>query len=317
MNNIIAHIVGLDEIHKNKLIKKLPQTITVIDLDKIQHLIYNDRDIIKQKNIWSSLTREMNLYHKQQKLIGSKRTKTNFIYENIRKTNRKRDIIKKRIHKLWKTKMGSLINTKLNVNKKNNFIFIGFNIFPKDYRVRFNLPINDIYINSSIKIYNKLIFEIKPKIYAANQIKYYLHTFANKIINGTFPLNLLKIDYLANKYDKFTTFYYKLGYNFIKNDDILKMIMNLYKIFISKKDTSKVYLATLYKSSNNIPIDINRPIEGYFTRKEAINAIKKKINKPTTIYLYELNMGQFNVVNNKLIATKELKPLKEEMLFLT
>lgn len=317
MNNILAHIVGLDEIHKNKLIKKLPQSIKVIDLDKIQQLIYNDKDIIKQKNIWGTLTKEINLYHRQQKLIGSKRTKTNFIHDNVRKTNRKRNIIKRHIHKLWKTKMETLTNTELYINRKNNIVFIGFNIFPKDYRIRFTIPLNDLYINSSIKIYNKLIFETKSKIYAANQIKYYIHKFENKIINGTFPLNLLKIDYLANKYDKFTTFYYKLGYHFIQSEDILKMITNLNKISLSKKNVSKVYLATLYKSSNSIPVDINRPIEGYYTRKEAINAIKKKINKPTTIFLYELNIGQFNIVNNKLLATKELKPLKEEMLLLT
>ena len=95
------------------------------------------------------------------------------------------------------------------------------------------------------------------------------------------------------------------------------MIINLNKISLSKKNVSKVYLATLYKSSNSIPVDVNRPIEGYYTRKEAINAIKKKINKSTTIFLYELNIGQFNIVNNKLLATKELKPLKEEMLLLT
>ena len=34
--SIIGHIIGLDEIHKKRLFKKLPKDIDIIDLDDIQ-----------------------------------------------------------------------------------------------------------------------------------------------------------------------------------------------------------------------------------------------------------------------------------------
>lgn len=49
MSNIIAHLIGIDEIHKKKLIDMLPKNISVIDLDLYQQNIYNHKEIIEQK----------------------------------------------------------------------------------------------------------------------------------------------------------------------------------------------------------------------------------------------------------------------------
>ena len=64
MNNIIAHIVGIDEIHKKNLIKKLPANICTIDLDHMQQIIYNSNDIALQKHLWATLTNDINIKQK-------------------------------------------------------------------------------------------------------------------------------------------------------------------------------------------------------------------------------------------------------------
>ena len=105
MRKVICHIVGLDEIHKKKIIKQLVPKIQIIDLDSMQQVVYNHKDLLRQKIIWSQLSKDILVKNRQKKLIGSKRMKAEGINEEIKELISKRNIVRKNIHTLWKKKM--------------------------------------------------------------------------------------------------------------------------------------------------------------------------------------------------------------------
>lgn len=317
---IIGHIIGLDEIHKKKLIKQLSNHIKIIDLDEIQQTVYNNDDIDKQKKNWENISNNILIRKKQNKLIGSKNNKSNNIENEIKKLVIERNRVQQNIHNTWKDNISDYINTQLVNHDDHDILFIGFNIFPKDYRIKINLPLPIIPTDPNNPLYsNKIIFDIKPIKYAANQIKYYLQKYSDKIIRGSFPIKLLQIDYLVNKYEKFTQFYDKQGYKLVPQDEIYSLIIQLDKQLIESKNISgkNIYIATIYKSGDIIPVNINTPIEGFLTKDEAINHIRPKLKNNVPIYIYEIKADDFHLHNGKIIATRPLKPFNEESMLLT
>lgn len=312
MVHIIAHIIGMDEIHKRNFIKELPNNIKILDIDAIQQLIYNDKDIVEQKKLWSEISQKINVMRKQSRLLINK---SNFQLE-IKDLLNDRKEIKKRMHEIWKDKMSLEITNKLESLDQHHVVIIGFNIFPKDYRVKVNLPIKDI--ATTDKVFNKIIYEIDPKSFASNQIKFYLKCYSNKIIKGNFALNLLDVNYLSTKYDKFTTYYQKLGYEYAPKENLMDLIKKLDEQ-INELDTlpEYLYIATRYKSDDVIPVNTNTPIEGFKTKTEAIENLKTKINATIPIYLYEIKADQFILADGKLIANKTLYPSNMESMLLT
>jgi len=320
MNNTIAHIVGLDEIHKKKLIKQLPNSIKIIDLDTIQQLVYNHNDIAKQKKIWADLSNQIIIKKKQKKIMTNNNGPTSNIDSDIKNLMAKRNQTKQNIHSIWRDKMDDNINKKISENNDCHIIFIGFNIFPKDYRIKIALPIPVLAIKTEkSRYFNKIIYDTKPNIYAANQIKYYLKMYPDRIIRGIFPLNLLNLEYLAAKYDKFTNFYYKQGYTLVDQNNMTQTISQLNNQLVNMDRISNklIYVATLFKSGDIMPVNGKTQIEGFLTKDEAIENIKHKIKKPSPIYLYEMDPKQFHMLDGKLIATQELYPLNEESLMLS
>lgn len=224
----------------------------------------------------------------------------------------KRNNIKKKIHEIWKNKLNKLLEDDLEKYAKNKVLIIGFNIFPKDYRVKINIP--------NLNKIGKLIFNLKPEIYASNQIKYYINVYANRIIKGVFPLNLLNLHYLANKYDKFTNFYAHHGYVYVEHNKLLDLIVKLENRVSEKENLADktVYVATLYKSGDIIPINSKKPLEGFLTKEEAINQIRHT-NNPNNmpIYVYKIKADQFDLNNGKIIASNAIHPFEEESILLT
>ncbi|AYV85129.1 MAG: hypothetical protein Satyrvirus4_26 [Satyrvirus sp.] len=329
---IIGHIIGLDEIHKRNLLKELPDSIKIIDLDNMQQIIYNDTEIANQKIIWADISKTILEYKKQRKIAKTK----------IKKLFQERKNVKKYIHELWHNKMSKTIDAEIsNAENASHILFVGFNIFPKDYRVKINIPVSSV-PNSEIS--NKIIFDTEPNNYASNQIKFYLNKYSEKIIRGEFPLNLLKVEYLENKYQKFRNFYEKHGYSLIKKDQLVGKINNIgseivpllqnNKIDIelvkggdstetsvqknssenvSTADTATtadtadtIYVAILFKSGNIIPVNGKTPIEGFLTKEEAIQNIRPKLKRNAPIYLYKVGAEQFDKINGKIMATKTL-----------
>lgn len=310
--NIIAHIVGLDEIHKKNLIKQLPSNIKTIDLDHIQQIIYNSDNITLQKQLWAKLTNDINIKQKQKKLIMTQGADPTNIDAQIKKLMAKRNATKQEIHQIWKDKMLEEIDSKLLSYNKYQIIFIGFNIYPKDYRIKINIPI-------PLQSNNKIFFDIDAGLYASNQIKYHLRTYTDKIIRGDFPINLLKHDYLESKYDKFIQYYTNLGYIGITSDELYNTIIELSTQITNVENLSndKIYVATLYKSGDIIPVNSKTPIQGFTSKNDAIDNIRPKIKNNAPIYIYEINPNQFRMFGGKLMATQELYPLNEESCLLT
>lgn len=310
MSNILAHIIGLDEIHKKKLIKEIPKTITIIDLDAIQQYIYNHKNITEKKILWSSISQDININRKQKKLIGTNGINSSNIDKKIKKLLNQRKSVKQEIHQLWKQMMTENINRKIAKHQYNHLVFIGFNIYPKDYRVKVNL---------STELSNNFYIDCTPKIYASNQIKYYINNFSDKIINGSFPLNLLKHDYLETRYDKFINYYINANYTGILIDKLLDKLLLLSSQIIDTNQLggSVVYVATIYKSGDVIPVNSRTPIEGFLSRNDAIDNIKSKIKNNSSVYIYEIDSKQFKMIEGKLVAQHELYPINEESCLLT
>ncbi len=315
MKNILCHIVGLDEIHKKKLIKYFSGSVRFVDMDDIQQIVYNDPSIVKKKLKWDKLSKDILINKNQKKLSGS--VKANFFDKKISELVKKRNNVKFQIHQLWKEMIMNQFNNELkSVDTDEKIIVLGFNIFPKDYRVKVNLPINNIKIG---KLSNHLLYNVRATHYAENQIKYYLKMYQNKIIKGQFPLNLLKNEYLVSKYDKFTNYYDKQGYTFINDDELYKHIEDLIDHFDESKQLSNqiVYVATIFKSGDTIPFNAKSPVEGFLSRDDAITNIKTKMQKNVPVYVYEISPDQFKWVDNKLIALKQLNPMKESSIILS
>ena len=219
--------------------------------------------------------------------------------DKLQKLIKKRNDIKVDIHETWKYKMENAMVT------KENHILIGFNIFPKDYRIKVN-------VESS----NKFLFNIKPTIYASNQIKFHIERYADMIINGSFPLRLLNFEYLKNRYDKFITYYGQQGYELYDINEIISKIKLLDDDNKSLKN-SVVYIATLFKSINTIPVGNRMQIEGFVKKQDAINRIKNKLSSSSPIYVYSIKGDQFEMINGKLIATSVLTPFEEESIMVS
>ncbi|AUV58516.1 hypothetical protein [Bandra megavirus] len=321
MNNIVCHIVGLDEIHKKRLIKYLNQC-HFIDLDNIQQKIHNKQNLIDQKNLWSQMSQKITILKNQQKNTNTKTSK----YESnmINRLIDDRNNVKKTIHDIWKHEMSKVYKQELNNSNNKKIIIIGFNIFPKDYRVKMKIEIQPLSINlNDISYNNTIIYDINPFDYASNQIKFYLNKYQDKIIRGTFPLNLLKQDYLKNKYEKITDCYSKQGYVRINKKYIIESINQFLEQSLIHQQIMEhvidniVYVATFYKAKDIIQANPKLPIYGFITKQEALNDIKPRIKKQIPIYIYQVHSDHFQIQDGKLVSIKPVKIIEFEPILLT
>ncbi|AEQ32640.1 hypothetical protein [Megavirus chiliensis] len=321
MNNIVCHIVGLDEIHKKRLIKYLNQC-HFIDLDNIQQKIHNKQNLIDQKNLWSQMSQKITILKNQQKNTNTKTSKyeSNMINQLIDDRNN----VKKTIHDIWKHEMSKVYKQELNNSNNKKIIIIGFNIFPKDYRVKMKIEIQPLSINlNDISYNNTIIYDINPFDYASNQIKFYLNKYQDKIIRGTFPLNLLKQDYLKNKYEKITDCYSKQGYVRINKKYIIESINQFLEQSLIHQQIMEhvidniVYVATFYKAKDIIQANPKLPIYGFITKQEALNDIKPRIKKQIPIYIYQVHSDHFQIQDGKLVSIKPVKIIEFEPILLT
>lgn len=317
--NVLGHIVGLDEIHKNKLIKELPENINVIDIDKFQTKIYNGAELSLLKQRWEGYNKKI-VNGKKRKIemdqctIGAKNLDV-----QIKKNIQKREETKRNIYDTWKKQLSLAINDKIeqcHSGDGGDILFVGFNIFPKDYRIKINLPIPELT--------NKIIFDSDPHIYASNQIKFYLQNYKQKIIKGTFPVRMLDFTYMTKKYEKFSKYYLKQQYNLVQKGNMLDVIVDLQKreqIELIKREFISshkfIYVSILHKSTDIIPVNSKMPIEGFADKNDAINSTREKNKRKLIIYTYKISADQFELIDGKFMATKTLYPDEEESLLLT
>ena len=322
MSNILAHIVGMDDLMKIEFIKSLPANLIVLDLDNLQQRIYNNKDITDMKAEWSRVNQEINVLNSQKRFFVQNGGNVENLLIDVKDRMKERAEIKSNIYSLWKETMKNQIESFISKQNKS-IICIGFNIYAKDYRQRVNLPIDSYNATIQDKHYfNNIIVDTSANYFASNQITYYLDKYRQKIIAGSFPLYLLDREYLKTKYEKFITYYANQGYDsLILNPDSDAVSENVKSLIQYIADIEKqmntrdkqIFYASLFKVHDTVPV--SKAIEGYPTRDAALHAIKVHMKKKSPIFLYELKGDTFRNIDGKYFAFKAPEIIKEETLF--
>lgn len=322
MPNIIAHIVGMDDITKNKFKKMLPQNISVFDMDSLQQKIYNNKDLRDAKQQWSDCSNKINAMNGQKRLLQKNGIKYDSLASDIRDMMKMRNQIKNNIYDIWKKAFYDEIK-KFNAQSNKNILYIGFNIYAKDYRQKVNLPIDNFNMTINGKEYsNHIILETSATLFATNQISHYLDKYRSKIIAGTLPLYLLDREYLKSRYDKFFTYYMNQGYQRFPMDtndnlgQLVEYIIDLEKLIDT--NNRSIFYPTVFGANTNGEgtLPVSKAIQGFATRDEAMKHIRTAMSTITApIHLYELRGGAFRNINGKYIASgvNEIQILNEEV----
>lgn len=302
---VVGHFAGIDSIHRTKLIRKITDRVSVIDLDSLQHTIYNSSQVTSLKKKWEETTAEINRHQKEKKVVGSK----NAIIKKIEKLRQKRDEVRDEIYDHWKDMMSNEIE-RLHREAQLPVLFFGFNIYPKDYRVSVVLP--------SLPSNGCWFFDTVPQSYASNQIKYHLDTYRDRIIKGNFPTNLLNLDYLAGKYNKFTSYYLRKKYSPLSKKNWSEAIQGrLNEIEESKRLPEVVYYASKTNHGDTILPKKGKPLVFYLTSQEALDSIRESVTPMSVIHLYRIPSSQCQVINGACQSIQTVFPLDSESVLLT
>lgn len=293
---ILAHIVGLPNDYKQQLLDDLTEfkNIVIVDLDKITQQIITEKNMITLYNKMEEIT---------VKKIGIK-------------TKRE---IEGKINEYWKTKIDAHLLKE--INKGHKIICIGMSTYFKNHKI-------GIKIITPIKLIIKLnLIQNGKKIIKENLNKHH-----NEIVNGTFDLNYLNLDFLIKKREELQYTYEKMGYQLKSYNDIYKIIQlgylnvkaeSLY--FADYKNYTKTELAK--KKNINAYTSEWLAIVGLFSEYIAEKGIKNKkqyiklINSPDVkeklkeqIYIYYTSDTEFfmpDITNSnqiyKYISTKPIK----------
>jgi hypothetical protein len=197
---IIAHIVGLPNSIKDKFMQDFKsfsnpenKSISIIDLDIVTMQIIKDKNIIL-------------LYNKLDEINESKNKQTN--KRNATKLIKE---IEQKINEFWKTKIDNYIIKEINKNK--NIICLGLSTYFKNHKIGIKIITpNKLFIKTNI-------FENARTVIADN-----LDANRNEIIQGTFDLNYLDINFLVRKREDLQNTYEKMGYQLKSYNDICKIV---------------------------------------------------------------------------------------------
>jgi len=196
---IIAHIVGFPNSTKEQFLKdfkKFPhnKNISIVDLDDIT------MQIIREKNI-------ILLYNKLDEIEEEKKNNR----KNIVSLNRTAKDIEKKINEFWKTKIDNHLIKEISKNRE--IICLGLSTYFKNHKI-------GIKIVTPNKIFIKFnLFENAKQIITENLDKH-----RNEIIQGSFDLNYLDINFLVRKREELQFNYEKMGYQLKSYNDICKIV---------------------------------------------------------------------------------------------
>jgi hypothetical protein len=274
---IIAHIVGLPNIMKEQFINdfktfKNNKNTLLVDLDNITMQIISDKDVVI-------------LYNKLDELNDKKKGNKQF----QKTVNNAIKDIESKINDFWKSKIDNFLLKEINKNK--NIICIGMSTYFKNHKI-------GIKIITPNKLFIKLnLFENARCIIEEN-----LDIHRDEIINGSFDLNYLDVNYLVRRREDLQDIYNKMGYQLKSYNDICKISQlamqevipdSLYFVDyneISKKDIKKKKNITAYTSEWLAIVSIlkNKITKGYQNKKPYIQELVlngfEELNEP--LYLY-------------------------------
>jgi hypothetical protein len=247
---IIAHIAGLPNNYKQKFIDDFKlfennQNITIIDLDEITMQIVAEQNIIT-------------LYNKLDEIMEKKsknKSQTKTLNKSIKE-------IESKINDYWKSKIDNHLIKEINKNK--NVICLGLSTYFKNHKI-------GIKIVTANKIFIKLnLFENARNIISDN-----LDMCRNEIIQGSFDLNYLDLNFLVKKREDLQNTYENMGYQLKSYNDICKIVQ------ISMHDIVQVEGLFFVDSRQFTKTEMKKKknINAYTSDWLAITSILKNINK--------------------------------------
>ena len=304
---IIGHVVGIDELTKLELVNEISDNIHVVDLDKIQQKVFSSDQWKKCKCQTTKISNDIQAQIRQMKLLN--KDDMNISDSQLSLLQKKKADARCGEILLWKKIMDEKVKKSTNNIIGEKFvIFVGSNIYPFDYRVKFNIDVPKFTSTvGDITASNIMILDINPGKYAENQIRYYLNNHSNKIIKGKFPLELLNKSYLVDRINKLTFHYAKLGYSHATKNVIIPTIAKLGSVSIKDIVTlDYLYVARKFKCADSIPCSNEHPIVGY-TKPEIAKA-KLSAAPGCIVYIYRIESNQFKLIDGNYIANKPIHP---------
>jgi len=231
-NSIIGHIGGLTEQSKldlYKLIKKskLFNSVDIIDVDILTTKIIDDNNmttLFTKFEIYSEKSKNQNLSQTENKLALNKAKQ-----------------IEKKMFQYWKVRMEYYIN-KIILSSTKKILLIGYLSFFKNHKIYLNL-----------NIVPKFFIKVNYINHAQSIIKYNIENLKNDIIDGTFDLNYLDINFLIKKRIQLQTIYTKIGYIIMNLNSVINTIELNTQISIPET----LYYASFKKYEKKIPIISN------------------------------------------------------------
>jgi hypothetical protein len=205
----IIHIVGLNNEYKKDFIFKIHQidpNYNIIDIDDI--------------------TQKINSSPKISKLYDE--------YEKVKIDKVKSKTVSTNINTEWSRELQLKLNKMLSLTT-NDTILIGLTtsvVNTGQPRIYIDLPTNYKFIIDTDVIEN-----------AKQIIRNNLKEFKNEIINGSFPLDFLNLNYLIKRREQLNQVFLKNMYIVKKTDDILKFLKEHIKQ-IEKHTVKKLYYAS-------------------------------------------------------------------------
>lgn len=217
MENIFCHIVGLNYKIKDKItniLKSKDFNFDIIDLDLITEKIINDNN--------------MNLmYNKYEEYFTKSKSK-----EGTKIDTKKYKEIEKKMINYWKCKFQLLLEKEIK-KCKNKVILVGLN-------THFKIARTYIKINCKLKFFVRVDLIDNAKIIIENN----LDTHRNEIIEGSFPLEYLEIDFLIKKRENLINIYKKIGYE-------VKSLTSIIRIINNNNNFNMININDLYFASRN------------------------------------------------------------------
>jgi hypothetical protein len=288
----IFHISGITDLYKDELIEKLKKLkmFTISDLDEETEKIYKNKEI-------QSKLKELDIV----KLVKKKK-------------------LENEITETWKEKLDEFIKKSIKENEHSyGLIFIGNTINIKHMKSK-------VVINQADTM-NKFFLKVNLKQNAQDIIRFNLKKYHDDIVDGSFPLNYINLEYLINSREILHQQYQKLHYNIIPIDKILyhfehglnvKKPEVLYvvlkeehlKDIVSKK---KVYgFAEDWIALSSLITGIDRGYQnGIAFIKEKTKGSFKKLH--TSCYIYVVSSSSFLSMdsnNNKFQTDKKIRIIK-------
>ena len=302
---IIAHIVGFSNNIKNQFIKdfkKFPlnKNISIVDLDEITMQIVSEKNIILLYNKLDEIEEEKKKNQKNKKTL-----------------NRSSKEIEQKINDFWKTKIDNHLMKE--ISKGRQIICIGLSTYFKNHKI-------GIKIVTPNKLFIKFnLFENARSIIAEN-----LDNHRNDIIQGTFDLNYLDVNFLVRRREDLQFNYEKMGYQLKSYNDICKIVqLSIQNIvpeglfFIDYKEYKKTELkkkTSITAFTNDwmaiVSVLKDKISKGFKNKKPYIvenekDALKKLIND--TLYIYytsDVNSFMPEITNSsqiyKYISTRPI-----------